>query len=317
MQAVVLTGPNQARLQGVAIPAPKPDEVLVRIEGCGVCGSNLAPWEGREWFKYPFAPGAPGHEGWGQVDAVGKGITKIKPGDRVAMLSYHAFAEYDVASEQQVVRLPEELAGKAFPGEALGCAFNVFRRCEIRSGQQVAIIGIGFLGAVLTGLATRAGAQVFALSRRPYALQVAEQLGASKTLSMGNREAVLEAMKEATAGRGCHVVIEAVGKQEALDLATELTRERGRLIIAGYHQDGLRQINLQLWNWRGLDVINAHERNPEVYREGIEAAVTGVLDGTLDPFPLFTHRFPLKDIHLALDAMKERPDNFLKALVTA
>jgi len=54
-------------------------------------------------------------------------------------------------------------------------------------------------------------------------------------------------------------VIEAAGQQWPLDLATELTRERGRLIIAGYHQDGPRQINMQLWNWRGLDVINAHE----------------------------------------------------------
>ena len=66
---------------------------------------------------------------------------------------------------------------------------------------------------------------------------------------------------ELTGGRFCDVVIEAVGKQWPLDLAAELAGERGRLIIAGYHQDGLRQVNMQLWNWRGLDVINAHQRD--------------------------------------------------------
>jgi threonine dehydrogenase-like Zn-dependent dehydrogenase len=58
----------------------------------------------------------------------------------------------------------------------------------------------------------------------------------------------------------CDVVIECTGMQWPLDLAGELTRERGRLVIAGFHQDGPRQVNMFLWNWRGLDVINAHER---------------------------------------------------------
>ena len=63
-------------------------------------------------------------------------------------------------------------------------------------------------------------------------------------------------------------MIEAVGKQWPLDLAAELTREGGRLVIAGYHQDGPRQVNMQLWNWRGFDVANAHERDPQVAVRG-------------------------------------------------
>jgi threonine dehydrogenase-like Zn-dependent dehydrogenase len=316
MQAAVLVGPNHVQLSAVDIPVPKEGEVRVRVEGCGVCGSNLAPWEGRAWFKYPFAPGEPGHEGWGQVDAVGPGVKHLQKGDRVAMLTYRAFAEYDIASAQAVVGLPERLADKPFPGEALGCALNVFRRCQIERKQNVAIVGIGFLGATLTSLSAQAGARVFAISRRPFAREVAKKLGAAESLNLGDQASVLEAIKTATDGRGCHCVIEAVGRQETLDLATELTCERGRLVIAGYHQDGPRQINLQLWNWRGLDVINAHERDPEVYLTGIKAAVEAVTNGTLDPFPLFTHTFPLKQIDLALNAMRERPANFLKALVT-
>jgi hypothetical protein len=57
----------------------------------------------------------------------------------------------------------------------------------------------------------------------------------------------------------------------AADLAGELCAERGRLVIAGYHQDGMRQVNVQLWNWRGIDVINAHERDPQAYVDGMRA----------------------------------------------
>ena len=111
------------------------------------------------------------------------------------------------------------------------------------------------------------------------------------------------------------VVVEAVGKQWPLDLSAELTRERGRLVVAGYHQDGLRQVNMQLWNWRGLDVINAHEREQAVYVNGIRAAVDAVTSGVLDPRPLYTHSFPLERLADALNATSERPDGFMKALV--
>jgi threonine dehydrogenase-like Zn-dependent dehydrogenase len=316
MQAAVVAAPGRARLIQTAIPAPRPGEVRVRLEGCGVCGSNLAPWEGRPWFKYPLAPGELGHEGWGQVDALGPEVSRVRVGDRVALLSYRAFAEYDVALETAVVRLPESLAAKPFPGEALGCAMNVFKRSDIQAGQSVAIVGIGFLGAVLTALSARAGAKVLAISRRPFALEMARKLGAAETIPMDNRQGIIDRVKELTSGKGCERVIEAVGQQGPLDLAAELTCERGRLVIAGYHQDGPRQVNLQLWNWRGLDVVNAHERNPSIYLEGMQAAVDAVASGRLEPFGLFTHTFRLDQLAGALDAMKARPGNFLKALVT-
>ncbi|HWQ92037.1 MAG TPA: alcohol dehydrogenase catalytic domain-containing protein, partial [Clostridia bacterium] len=96
MQAAVVTAPGQMRLDRVPIPQPKEKELLVRIEGCGVCGSNLAPWEGRPWFRYPLAPGELGHEGWGRVEAVGPGTTRFAPGDRVTILSFRAYADFDL-----------------------------------------------------------------------------------------------------------------------------------------------------------------------------------------------------------------------------
>lgn len=317
MRSAVLSGPREIRWTNVALAEPRDNEVRVRLEGCGVCGSNLAPWEGRPWFHYPFNPGQPGHEGWGRVDAIGSNVSTVEVGDRVAMLSYNAFAEYDFAPETCVVRLPGQLEDQPFPGEALGCAMNVFRRCEIREGQTIAIIGIGFLGAVLTNLCARAGAHVIAIGRRLFALQIARQMGATETIALDDHERIISEVKSLTVNQGCDRVIEATGQQWPIDLAGELTRERGRLIIAGYHQDGARQVNMQLWNWRGLDVINAHERDPAVYLRGMQEAVEAVASGQLDPSPLYTHRFPLAQLSQAFQAMEERPERFMKALVIA
>jgi threonine dehydrogenase-like Zn-dependent dehydrogenase len=315
MRAGVIAAPGQARLARVARPEPGPGAVRVRIEGCGVCGSNAPVWEGRDWFAYPLRAGSPGHEGWGVVDAVGDGVAQLRPGTRVAVLSERAFAEYDTAPAAGVVALDALPAGAPFPGEAAGCAMNVFRRSGIAAGTTVAIVGVGFLGAVVAALAVHAGARVIAISRRGYALDVARGLGVDLAIPLADRHTVVERVRAATAGELCDVVIEAVGLQAPLDVAAELTRERGRLVIAGYHQDGGRQVDMQLWNWRGLDVINAHERDPAVCAAGMRAAAEAVADGRIPLDRLLTHRFALDELGAALEAQRARPDGFLKAVV--
>jgi threonine dehydrogenase-like Zn-dependent dehydrogenase len=317
MLAGVISAPREATLARVERPAAGPGQVLLRLEGSGVCASSLPLWEGRSWFDYPQAAGAPGHEGWGRIEEVGEGVQGLREGMRVAALSYRAHAEYDVADAHAVVPIPPELDHAVMPGEPLGCAVNIFRRSGIEAGQTVAIVGIGFLGALLTRLAANAGARVIAISRRPFALEVARKAGAAETLLMDEHARILEEAKRLTEGRWCERVIEAVGLQWPLDLAGELTGERGRLVIAGYHQDGLRQVNLQLWNWRGIDVVNAHERDPARYIEGIRGAIDLMAAGVLDPEPLITHRLPLDRLGEALELTRQRPDGFLKAVVTS
>jgi len=315
MRAAVLTAPGQFTVRDVPRPEPGPGQVRLRLEGCGVCASNLTPWSGPDWMRFPTEPGDLGHEAWGVVDAVGEGVDGLSPGDRVAALTYRGYAEYDIADAANVVPLPASLAGQPFPGEPLGCAMNIFRRSGIVAGNTVAILGIGFLGAILTRLATDAGARVIAISRRPFSLDLARSMGAAETIPMEDHHAIIERVKALTSGTFCDVVIEAVGKQWPLDLAGELTRERGRLVVAGYHQDGPRQVNMWLWNWRGIDVINAHERDPKIYVQGIREAVEAIATGRLDPAPLFTHAYGLDELGTALDATRDRPDGFLKALV--
>jgi threonine dehydrogenase-like Zn-dependent dehydrogenase len=315
MRAAVVTGAARLRIDEVPVPRPGPGQVRIRLEGCGVCASNLGPWAGPEWMKFPTEPGGLGHEGWGEVDAVGEGVEAFLPGDRVAALSYHSYADYDVAEAEAVVKLPRALDGRPFPGEPLGCAMNIMRRSAIAAGQTVAIVGIGFLGALLAQLATRTGARVIAISRRPFSLELARRMGAAEVIPMEDHWKIIDEVKALTGGQLCECVIEAVGKQWPLDLAGELTRERGRLVVAGYHQDGPRQVNMQMWNWRGIDVINAHERDPAVYVRGIREAVDAVAGGALDPDPLYTHRYALHELAAALNATRDRPDGFVKALI--
>ncbi|HET7307524.1 MAG TPA: alcohol dehydrogenase catalytic domain-containing protein, partial [Gammaproteobacteria bacterium] len=128
MRAAVLASPGRFEFTEIERPVPGPGEVRVRLQGCGVCASNLPAFEGRDWFNYPLPPGDLGHEGWGVVDACGDGVDGIEIGTRVAARSFHAYAEYDLADADAVVLLPAALDGLPFPGEAFGCAMNIFRR---------------------------------------------------------------------------------------------------------------------------------------------------------------------------------------------
>src|SRR5829696_626968 len=130
-RAAVVASPRELDVRQLEFREPEAGEVRVRIEGCGVCASNLPLWEGKPWFEYPMEPGAPGHEAWGRIDAAGAGVSDFAPGDRVAMLSSHAFAEYDFALAAEVVRLPAALDRRPFPAEPLGCAVNIFKRALI------------------------------------------------------------------------------------------------------------------------------------------------------------------------------------------
>jgi len=313
--AAVLAAPGRFEYRRLPLPAPAPGEVRVRLRGCGVCGSNLPVWEGRDWFRYPLEPAAPGHEGWGLVDAVGDAVANLRPGDRVSLLSANAFAEVAVSPADQVVALPPGLDADEFPGEPLGCAMNVFKRADILPHHHVAIVGIGFLGALLTQLVARTGAKTYAIARRPFARSMAAAMGATRVIAMDDHRRIIDEVMTLTGGLGCDRVIECVGLQWPLDLAAELVMERGRLVIAGYHQDGPRQVNMQSWNWRGLDVINAHERDPLVYALGVAAAATAVGERRLDPSPLYTHRFHLTDLDAAFTHLRDRPEGFCKALV--
>ncbi len=314
-QVAVLVEPKHYRLETQVQEDCGPGQIRVRLEGCGVCASSIPVWEGRPWFEYPMEAGSPGHEGWGVAVELGSEVDNFHLGQRVACLGNNAFAETIVVDADQAVPLPDSLNAMPFPGEAIGCAMNIFRRSDIRAGHTVAIIGAGFLGLLLVQLAVSAGATVFAASRRASARQLAEGYGVVNTFDTEDWWGNAHRIVELTGNSGCDRVIEVTGMQFALDMATEMIAEYGKLIIAGFHQDGLRQVNMQTWNWRGIDVVNAHERDARRYIQGIEEAVAATVEAEINPEELLTHRFTMDQLDQAFQMMLDRPDGFVKGWI--
>jgi threonine dehydrogenase-like Zn-dependent dehydrogenase len=219
------------------------------------------------------------------VHEVGEGVARLEPGERVALLSFHGFAEMEAVPAAACVALPAELDELPFPGEALGCAVNIVQRARIAPGDDVAIVGMGFLGTAIAQLCRHAGSEVVPVRRG------------------GSVE------------RRFSRVIEAAGTQESLDTASALVAEGGVLVIAGYHQDGPRQVDLQSWNWRGLDVVNAHERLLSRQIEGIAEAARLAARGALDLERLCTHVFAAEQLGDAFEMARLRPTGFTKAVV--
>ncbi|PKD16214.1 L-iditol 2-dehydrogenase [Salegentibacter salinarum] len=314
-KSLSLEAPKKFQLQEVTYRQPKKNEVRIALEGCGVCASSQPIWEGRPWFNYPVEDGNPGHEGWGFIDAVGPEVKNLEIGDRVTGMSFNSFAQYDYAPEQNLIKIPNFIKNKPFPGEPLGCVANIYTRSDIQKGQVIAIVGCGFLGLMLVQLAKSRGAKVIGVSRSESSLTEAKKEGADYLIKLDKTEDVVAKVKEITKDQLCDRVIECTGKENALNTAIEITGVKKKLIVAGFHQGGFRSVNMQMLNWRGIDMINAHEREIPVYLEGIRMALDEIQKGNLKPFHLFTHRFSLQQADRAFKLMEERPEGFIKALL--
>lgn len=337
MRAGLLESAEQFVVEEIPVPTPAKDEVLVRVQACGVCQSEIGSWlAGRLQPRYPAYPqvldvldwdvsAQPaerrypvhwGHETSGEIVAVGPEVTDLAPGMRVTGLGGRGFAEYCALPARYTLPVGAAAPPTQALGEPIACAFNAAGRAAVGSGDSVVLIGCGFMGLLVLQIVRLAGPRVVvALDVRDDALAVARQLGADVTINTA-REDVREGLRAALGSRGADVAIEVTGKQEPLDLAGRIAAVRGRVVIVGYHQGGPRSVDLQGWNFKGLDVINAHERDPEVYFAGMRAGIRLLEEGKLRLEPLVTHLFPLDDLGLAFHTAVEKPQGFIKAVIT-
>ena len=214
------------------------------------------------------------------------------------------------------IALPDTLPLDLALGEPIACAANAARRAGVTLGDTVALVGAGFMGALLLQFLLRSGRRAGdrARSTRQHASAWPSDLGADITLDPSDADPVA-AVLEHTGGAGADVVVEATGAQAGLDLATALTRTRGRLIIYGYHQGEARTVEMQLWNLRGLDVVNAHHRDDDEYLAGMRAGLAMLTHGKLDMGALVTHRFSLEHTGDAFALAEQRLEGFVKAVV--
>jgi threonine dehydrogenase-like Zn-dependent dehydrogenase len=202
---------------------------------------------------------------------------RLDDGTRVAFLTQQGYAEHVVVDRASLVEIPDD--GRPFPGEALACAVNVVRRARIGAADRVAIVGMGFLGSAVAQLV-------------PGAVHV-------------RRDTEVDGEFER--------VIECAGTQSGLDAASKLVATGGVLVLAGFHQDGPRTVDVQSWNWRGIDVVNAHERDEGLVVDAMRAAAGGIFD--LDR--LVTHAIRLERLGDAFELARTRPSGFVKAVVLA
>ncbi|MEO3751133.1 alcohol dehydrogenase catalytic domain-containing protein [Streptomyces sp. B6B3] len=300
-----LTGPRTFAVREERFPPPPAGRVLVRVEAVGICASDLTAW--RRGPADPAVPARLGHEPVGTVALLGAGVEGLRVGQRVTGRLVPAFADYVTADPVDLVPVPDGLDPTLALGEPLGCVVEGYRRAAPAVGARTAVVGLGFMGLVMTRLlALSPTAEVAAIDPRDDARAVAGTLGATR---LGHPE-------DADPPRStAELVVEASGTAAGLRLATDLAAEHGTLAVLGYHQTP-REVDLGTWNWKALDVVNAHVRDRHLLATATRRAMDLLASGRLDLTHLVTHRYPLDRVEEAYHALETKPRGFVKAVVT-
>lgn len=313
MKVAVLREPGRFDLGDEPTPVPDRDEVRLRVSVCGVCTSELDMWQGRT--GHATFPWYPGHEVSGMVEEVGDDVGWPAIGEPVAAwVTTRGFAEEVIVRAEHCVPLdgfPVELS----LAEPLACAVNAIELADIALGDDVLVIGAGYMGLLLLQLAAQQGPRhLLVADVRDEALERARRFGATHVVNAAAGSPA-EAVSELTDGRGVDVAIEATGTQPALSLLGDVTRMSGTVAIAGYHQGDPRTIDLATWNWKAFRIVNAHFRDVGVIMRGIRAAARLMASKRISMEPLVTHRFPLERIDEAFATAVAKPEGFVKAVV--
>ena len=312
MRLAVLTGPGGFEIVEEPVPEIWPGDVLVRVSACGVCASELDMYRGVSQVSYPLRPG---HEISGVVERVGEGVVGLAPGDPVAVFgTARGYGEYVAVPAEHCIHASEVPLDLAL-GEPLACAVNAVELAGIKLGDDVVIVGAGFMGQVIQRLVQLRGPrQVIVADTRDEALERAASSGATATVNVAE-ESLAEAVGNLT-GAGADVTIEITGTQAALEAIGDCTRMSGTLVIAGFHQGPPRQVPLADWNWKAFRIANAHFRDVATILGGMRAGMRLLTSGRISLEDLVTHRFPLVSIDEAFRTAIEKPEGFVKATVT-
>jgi threonine dehydrogenase-like Zn-dependent dehydrogenase len=313
MDIAVLSEPKHFELLSEPVPEIAPDEVLLKVAACGVCASELDMFMGLAGHAdYPWYPG---HEVSGVVEAVGAAVTTSKTGDAVAAwVTTRGYAEY-VAVKAAYCFPAGDVALDVALGEPMACAVNAVELADISLGDDVVIIGAGFMGHLVQKLVELKGPrQVIVADARDDALERARAFGATRVVNV-TRESLVEVVTECTNAVGADVTFEVTGVQAALDDLDKVTRMSGTVAIVGYHQGEPRRIPLGDWNWMAFKIVNAHFRDQGVILGGMSQGMKLLTSGRLVLDDLVTHRFSLQEIDAAFQVAIDKPIGFVKATV--
>jgi L-iditol 2-dehydrogenase len=265
MKSLLLSEYNHLEIADMPLPPVERDEVLVRVEACGICGSDVHGYDGTSGRRIP--PIVMGHEAAGIVAAIGAEVRGYAEGDRVTFDStvycgscafcrsgdvnlcdnrqvigvscgdyrrHGAFAEYVVIPARILHPLPDTISfAEAAMLEAVSVALHAVRVSEIRGGETALVLGAGMIGLLTLQAARAAGcARVLIADIDPTRLSLAAQVGADETLLASGADLLKEILAR-TGGRGVDLALEAVGRTETVLAAIDCTRKGGTVTLVG------------------------------------------------------------------------------------
>jgi L-iditol 2-dehydrogenase len=265
MKALVLSEYKQLDLVDMAKPQPGDDDLLIRVQACGICGSDVHGYDGSTGRRLP--PIVMGHEAAGIVEAVGGAVTGFQPGDHVTFdstvfcgkcfycrrglvnLCDHrevigvstpefrrmgAFAEYVTVPARIAYSLPDNMRfAHASLIEAVSVAVHAMSLTPIALDDTVVVVGAGMIGLLTLQAAFLAGAgRVFVIDLDDSRLELARNLGATGTFNTNNCDSISE-IRTLTSGRGADVALECVGISPTVNLAIETVRKGGMVTLVG------------------------------------------------------------------------------------
>ena len=342
MGAAVFRGVDDVRYEQVPVPEIGPGEVLVRIDTCGVCGTDLKKIH---TGSHP-GPRIFGHEMAGTVAAVGAGVERFALGDRV-MAFHHipcgvcfycrkqtfaqcetykkvgttagfvpaggGFAEYirvmDWIVEGGLVTIPDDIPfEQAAFIEPVNTCFKAIRLLGLEPDDTVLVIGQGSIGVILAALARRTGATVLTSDLYPERHAIAARYGLDRPIDA--RSDVVGAARAATEGRGADVALVAVGADALIAQAMEAIRPGGRVMLFASTQHGTAAFDPAAVCMDEKTMMGSYSASVAIQQEGIDLVFDGYRDGTLDLTKLISHRFGLEDCAAAIDlASNPKPDS--------
>ena len=342
MKSLLLSEYNHLEIADLPLPEVAPGEVLVRVEACGICGSDVHGYDGSSGRRIP--PIVMGHEAAGTVAATATDVRGFAKGDRVTFDStvycgacafcgrgefnlcdrrqvigvscgeyrrYGAFAEYVVVPQRILYRLPETISfAEAAMLEAASVALHAVRVSEAAGSETALVVGAGMIG-LLTLQAARAAdfAHVFIADIDASRLPLARQVGADAVLHCSGAELVAEVMK-LTGGQGVDCAFEAVGCDETVAAAIDSTRKGGTVTLIG---NIAPQVTLPLQKvvTRQLRLQGSCASSGE-YPQAIELIANGKIQVT----PLITAVAPLEEGPRWFDRLHAHEPNLMKVILT-
>ncbi|OGO04816.1 MAG: hypothetical protein A2Y73_02195 [Chloroflexi bacterium RBG_13_56_8] len=292
------------------------DQVLVKVEVCGLCKYDLAYYQG---ILGTF-PGKLGHEPTGIVEQVGRNVTQFKPGDRVTGMYtkqpfQKGFATYAVGYEPYLLKVPDEIPLEYAIGEPLKCISTILRAAPPEFGDYVLVMGCGFMGLlVLAGLVGQGPEMIIAADIDDDRLAMAKEMGATAVLNPQKVDFANEVSK-LTNGRGTDVVFEVTGNPHAVQQAAQTLRlQRARYVLGGWH--GVPQMyNLRLWTHPGAVILCPHPQFSLDPMDDMRRAIEGLARGIFPMDKLVTHRFALDDIQEAFEIAERGDDGYIKGII--